>query len=425
MSTTNTPATSIRQPKDIECWGHRGASAHLPENTLASFRAAISEGCDGIESDVHATSDGVVLMFHDPTLDRTTTGKGLIKNQPYKDVIEHVRTVKEPVQPIPLFEELVALIMEPENRHVSLNIDCKMQNDPQRLFPEMARIVTSYPNYEKDLSPRIILGLWHPLFIHPAIKYLPHCRRFHIGFSIPIVKQFFWDTCEGFSMAFPLLMGKEGQAFIKECREQGKEVTVWTVNDEAEMRVAMSMGVKAVLTDKVGVFVNLKKEMVEHPEKLPLQGLEAWTFPWSHWKYYSVAHVTARLASKMFLKAHGSLFTPPSPSDDPEPPTSIPTLPFPAPAPDSSLGDAASTPAAPSPSPLRRQTIPPYVMRTVCFQPGPLTMPDLGEFSMAASGEQVEAEGPTQGKEVGKDGKEEEQDQVERLPLSALPENAL
>ncbi|ODN73318.1 hypothetical protein L202_07864 [Cryptococcus amylolentus CBS 6039] len=364
MSTTNTPATSIRPPKDIECWGHRGASAHLPENTLASFRAAISEGCDGIESDVHATSDGVVLMFHDPTLDRTTTGKGLIKNQPYKDVIEHVRTVKEPVQPIPLFEELVALIMEPENRHVSLNIDCKMQNDPQRLFPEMARIVTSYPNYEKDLSPRIILGLWHPLFIHPAIKYLPHCRRFHIGFSIPIVKQFFWDTCEGFSMAFPLLMGKEGQAFIKECREQGKEVTVWTVNDEAEMRVAMSMGVKAVLTDKVGVFVNLKKEMVEHPEKLPLRGLEAWTFPWSHWKYYSVAH------SWM----------------------------------------------------LRTQL---DVMRTVCFQPGPLTMPDLSEFSMAASGEQVEAEGPTQGKKVGKDGKEEDQDQAERLPLSALPENAL
>lgn len=39
-------------------------------------------------SDVHATSDGVVLMFHDPTLDRTTTGKGLIRKQPWKDVIE-------------------------------------------------------------------------------------------------------------------------------------------------------------------------------------------------------------------------------------------------------------------------------------------------------------------------------------------------
>lgn len=39
-------------------------------------------------TDVHATSDGVILMFHDPTLDRTTTGTGLIKNQPWKGVIE-------------------------------------------------------------------------------------------------------------------------------------------------------------------------------------------------------------------------------------------------------------------------------------------------------------------------------------------------
>ena len=55
---------------------------------LASFRAAILEGANAIESDVHATSDGVVLMFHDPTLDRTTTGKGLIREQPWKGVIE-------------------------------------------------------------------------------------------------------------------------------------------------------------------------------------------------------------------------------------------------------------------------------------------------------------------------------------------------
>lgn len=46
----------------------------------------------------------------------------------------HVRTVKAPVQPIPLFEELIALIMEPDNRHVTLNIDCKMQNDPETMF---------------------------------------------------------------------------------------------------------------------------------------------------------------------------------------------------------------------------------------------------------------------------------------------------
>jgi len=73
-------------------------------------------------ADVHVTTDGVILMFHDPTLDRTTNGKGAIKEQAWAGAIENVRTTKPPIQPIPRLEELVALIMEPENRHVVLNV---------------------------------------------------------------------------------------------------------------------------------------------------------------------------------------------------------------------------------------------------------------------------------------------------------------
>ncbi|WVF72916.1 hypothetical protein IAT40_007734 [Kwoniella sp. CBS 6097] len=342
FTTTTTTTTrkvapiQAREPKDIECWGHRGASAHLPENTLASFQAAIKEGCDGIESDVHATSDGVVLMFHDPTLDRTTTGKGLIREQPWSGVIEHVRTTKEPVQPIPLFEELIALLMEPQNQHVTLNIDCKMQNDPERLFPEMSRIISTYPNHATALSPRIILGLWHPLFLPPALKYLPECRRYHIGFSIPIVKTYFWNHVEGFSMNFSLLMGSEGQKFLREAREDGKEVTVWTVNDENEMRIAMQWGVKAVLTDRVGAFNKLKEEVIADPRKLQLSGMTRYTFPWSSWRYYTLSH-------EWILRTHLD------------------------------------------------------VMRTVCYQPGPLFMPDLTEFSMVdETGSDVKAQRETE-----------------------------
>lgn len=295
------------EPKEIECWGHRGASAHLPENTLASFRAAILEGANAIESDVHATSDGVVLMFHDPTLDRTTTGKGLIREQPWKGVIEHVKTIKEPVQSIPLFSELIALLMEPENQHVSLNIDCKMQNDPARLFPEMARIISQYDNYETLLAPRLILGLWHPLFIVPALTHLPLLRRYHIGFSIAIAKEYFWDACEGFSLAFAILMTQAGQDFVKKCREAGKEICVWTVNHPDEMRMAMQWGVKAVLTDKVGAFVQLQKEVIQDPAKLQLGGIKGSLFGWSSWRYYSLAHVGIKFVHRYWVSAHGSL----------------------------------------------------------------------------------------------------------------------
>lgn len=58
--------------------GHRGAKGHTAENTLASFQKAIDMGVDGIELDVHLSSDGKVVVIHDDTIDRTTSHKGLV-----------------------------------------------------------------------------------------------------------------------------------------------------------------------------------------------------------------------------------------------------------------------------------------------------------------------------------------------------------
>ncbi|MEO8221687.1 MAG: glycerophosphodiester phosphodiesterase family protein [Specibacter sp.] len=59
-------------------YAHRGVSAHLPENTLAAFSRAIELGIDGIELDVHLSADGVPVVIHDDTADRTTNGTGSI-----------------------------------------------------------------------------------------------------------------------------------------------------------------------------------------------------------------------------------------------------------------------------------------------------------------------------------------------------------
>lgn len=56
--------------------GHRGAAAHAPENTLASFRAAAGLGCRMVEFDVRLSADGVPVVFHDDRLERTTDGAG-------------------------------------------------------------------------------------------------------------------------------------------------------------------------------------------------------------------------------------------------------------------------------------------------------------------------------------------------------------
>src|SRR5262245_12792719 len=65
---------------------HRGDSAHRPENTLASFASALEVGADLVEFDVQLTQDGAVVVLHDPTLERTTNGRGDIRRMTLAEV---------------------------------------------------------------------------------------------------------------------------------------------------------------------------------------------------------------------------------------------------------------------------------------------------------------------------------------------------
>jgi glycerophosphoryl diester phosphodiesterase len=66
--------------------GHRGAAKHAPENTAASLRAGLAAGADAIEVDLGACSDGRVVLLHDTTLDRTTSGRGPLRARTFPEV---------------------------------------------------------------------------------------------------------------------------------------------------------------------------------------------------------------------------------------------------------------------------------------------------------------------------------------------------
>ena len=114
-------------------------------------------------------------------------------------------------------------------------------------------------------------------------------------------------------------MGSDGQAFLRECQAAGKEICVWTVNDDADMRLALTWGVKAVLTDKVAAFVSVKRavspaqrhtrkltfQAIDNPASNPLRGLYAYYYPWSSWRFYTIAHVIFSFLVEKYLRAHG------------------------------------------------------------------------------------------------------------------------
>lgn len=90
--------------------------------------------------------------------------------------------------------------LQEENLHVQLNVDCKVNNDPDRLFSAMHRRISAFPDWEKLLAPRILLGLWHPTFIVPALEHVPYLRRAYIGRSPYLAAEYFWSHVEAFSI---------------------------------------------------------------------------------------------------------------------------------------------------------------------------------------------------------------------------------
>jgi len=292
-----------------ECWGHRGASARYPENTLASFEAAMRDGSEGIESDVHVSADNVVIMFHDPTLERTTDGKGAIRENKWygEGGMEHLRTRKEPHLPIPTFAQTVELLMKPENRHVKFNIDVKVNNDPPRLFNLMHNIISSYDDWETTLAPRLTIGLWHPRFIPHAEKILPYCRRSHIGVSPALGKKHFWESCEVFSMSFASLATAAGERFRNSCKEAGKEIMVWTVNELEHMMEAVRWGVKVILTDRTQDWLQLRAGLENDYENMSAKHGNR-LFLWTQLRYYGFYHMgTEYLVAAALEKAAGPM----------------------------------------------------------------------------------------------------------------------
>jgi glycerophosphoryl diester phosphodiesterase len=124
--------------------GHRGDSRSAPENTLASFSAAIAAGADFIELDVRTTSDGHQVCLHDPSLKRTTGYDALVKDLTFEKVkmLSAGYGSSLPPEKIPSLEEVCQLVArenKKESHHVALYVDCK-----DIRAPRVIEIMTRY-----------------------------------------------------------------------------------------------------------------------------------------------------------------------------------------------------------------------------------------------------------------------------------------
>ncbi|MDD3339695.1 MAG: glycerophosphodiester phosphodiesterase [Lachnospiraceae bacterium] len=238
-------------------FAHRGASAYAPENTLPAFRLAMEQGADGIELDVQLTKDGEVVVLHDETLDRTSTGKGLVKDY----TLEELRTMsfhnhmeEHKGVAIPLLKEVLELV---KPGRMEVNIELKTG-------------IFWYPEIEKKtmdivkaagMEERVIYSSFNHYSIQEVRRLDPQAQTAYLfGDVILDVEKYAKNT--GVDALHPAVYHLKMSDFMKRYKESGLKVRVWTVNKKEHMKEFMENGIEAVITNYPDIALDIRKGIV-------------------------------------------------------------------------------------------------------------------------------------------------------------------
>lgn len=222
------------QTKDnIWIVGHRGVRAHLPENTLISFQKAIDLGLNGIETDIHMTTDGQLVLHHDDTLERTTNGTGKIESCSYEELRRLDAGGKFSAEyageHIPRLEELLERIQDPS---FFLNIEMKDYR-PQAL-EKTIRTLEAY-----GFSDRYVIACFDA-----DVTTLAH-KKYGVktqGFPLHMVKHAGDDT-ERHYYASGIWMKELTRELVEEYLEKGIDPWCWCPDTREEVQAAVAAGV--------------------------------------------------------------------------------------------------------------------------------------------------------------------------------------
>jgi len=226
-------------------FAHRGGTSAYPENTMPAFQHAVDLGYQFIETDVHATRDGVLLAFHDEELDRVTDRTGRIAELDYAEVAKARIDGREP---IPLFADLLAAWPD-----VRINIDPKLDNAAEPLVNVLKQAnvlhrvcVTSFSGrrakwIREELGSNLCTGLGPlgALRLRLSSLFRPLGGR--------------WEgTVEGCAQIPVRQNGLRivDQALIDRAHELDLQVHVWTIDDREEMNRLIDLGVDGLMTDQ-------------------------------------------------------------------------------------------------------------------------------------------------------------------------------
>ena len=219
-------------------WAHRGVSAMAPENTMAAFSLAIDCGADGIELDIHLTGDGVPVVMHDSTVDRTTDGTGDVANLslPQIEVLDagawfHKAFAGETV---PLLEHVLKVF----GGQLSLNLEIKDFGAGQ----EVLALLKQFTNADVVVSSFDVEVLEQlrakDTSLHMAVLFAEGNWRRFVDLASELSARSFHPAAT--AVTRPMLAS---------CVRANLPVHVWTVDSPVQARSLYRAGVSGIFTN--------------------------------------------------------------------------------------------------------------------------------------------------------------------------------
>ncbi len=233
---------------------HRGGAALWPENSLLAFRSALALGVDLLEFDVHLSADGEVVVLHDATLDRTTTGRGPVREATLAALAPlrlRARDGRLTDEPIPTLAQVLDLAA-PSRVGVLPEIKAGADGRP---YPGIEEKVLALLG-ARGLLARATVQAFAPETIQRLRELAPGVRTMLLVSRARLEREHAtpatavqWTVDAG-ATDLGIDHRLVDRSVVDAARRASVRLAVWTVNDEADIRRLIDLGVDVIMTDR-------------------------------------------------------------------------------------------------------------------------------------------------------------------------------
>ncbi len=227
-------------------FGHRGASAYAPMNTIPAFELAAEQGADGVELDVHLTKDGELIIVHDFTIDHTTNGTGTVTDKTLAELKEYDAgswfDARFAGETLPTLDE----VFEAVGGKLYINVEIKtLAREADGTEEVVAECI-----HRHNMDERVIVSSFNPYVLkrfRPIAPDIPLGYLLHPASLTPDSHTILLPADYEALHFYHDMIDQEQLDFAK---THNLPINTWTVNDTELALRLKNQGVRGIITDK-------------------------------------------------------------------------------------------------------------------------------------------------------------------------------